>query len=47
MYFRVSVNSMTLGEVKQLTAKLRQQIQGKESACMIVACENFNIENPL
>ena len=31
MYFHVSVNSMTLGEVKQLNAELQQQIQGKDS----------------
>lgn len=38
---------MTLGEVKQLKAKLRQEIQGKESVLMFYACENVDTENPL
>lgn len=38
---------MTLGEVKQLKAKLRQEIQGKELVSMFCAYENVDTENPL
>lgn len=37
---------MTFGEVKQLNAKLQQQIQGKQSVSMFSACEILDTETP-
>ena len=47
IYFHVSVNSMSLSEVKQLNAELRQQIQGKDSVSVLFTCATFDTENPL
>ena len=38
---------MTLAEVVQLSAKLQQRIQGKDSASMLVMWKNVGTDSPL